>query len=99
MLHWKWCKTYGFETDEKLYEHFVGKEMRVLENDKTKVLRGFSTQTETKIDHNKPDLILLKKGGDMLYSRCCMAIWPTNREKRRDNVKNYTDLKYEILNM
>ena len=33
--------------------------MRVLENDKVKILWGFSIQTETKIDHNKP--VFLKK--------------------------------------
>ena len=39
----------------------VEKEMRILENDKVKILWEFSIQTETKIDHNKSDLILLEK--------------------------------------
>ena len=59
LLHW--CKTYGFETHEEYYKHFVEKEMRVLENDRVKILWYLLRQTETKIDHNKPDLILLKK--------------------------------------
>ena len=33
LLHWQWCKTYGFEMHEKYYEHFFEKEMRVLKND------------------------------------------------------------------
>ena len=57
----RWCKTYGFETHEKYYKHFVKKEMRVLENDRVKILWYLLRQTETKIDHNKPDLILLEK--------------------------------------
>ena len=61
LLHWQWCKTYGFEMHEKYYEHFFEKEMRVLKNDWIKILWDFSIQTETKIDHNKPDLILLEK--------------------------------------
>ena len=32
LLHWQWCKTYGFETHEKYYKHFVEKKMRVLAN-------------------------------------------------------------------
>ena len=58
LLHWKWCKTYGFETHEKYYERFVEKEMRVFENDRVKILWDFSIQTGTKIAHNKPDLML-----------------------------------------
>ena len=30
LLHWQWCKTYGFETHEKHYEHFVENDVRVL---------------------------------------------------------------------
>ena len=44
LLHWKWCKTYGFETHEKHYEHFVEKEINVLENDSIKILWDFSIQ-------------------------------------------------------
>ena len=33
LLHELWCKTSGFETHEKYYEHFIEKEMRELEND------------------------------------------------------------------
>ena len=40
--HWQWCMIYGFEMCEKYYEHFVGKEMSILENDGVKILRGFS---------------------------------------------------------
>ena len=49
------------ETYEKYYEDFVEKVMRVLENDKVKILWDFSIQSETKIDHNQPYLILLEK--------------------------------------
>ena len=39
----------------------VENEIIVFENDEVKILWDFSIQTETKIDHNKPDLICLKK--------------------------------------
>ena len=32
LLHWQWCKTYGFDRHEKYYEQFVAKETRVLES-------------------------------------------------------------------
>ena len=74
MLHCQWCNAYGFETHEK-YEKFIEMEMRVLENDSVKILWDFSIQTERKIDHNKPDLILLgKKENYLLHSRCCSTI-------------------------
>ena len=44
-----------------MYEHIVQKEMRVLENEKIKLLWDFPIQTEVKIDHNRPDIILLEK--------------------------------------
>ena len=55
------CQTYGFPTTAKSYELFVDKEMAVLENEKVKLLWDFSIQTEIKIDHKKPDLVLLDK--------------------------------------
>ena len=41
--------------------------MRVLGNNKFKSLRDFSVQTEMKIDHKKPNLILLKKREKISY--------------------------------
>ena len=38
LLHWQLIMNYRAETCEKYYEHFVEKEMRVLENDKVKIL-------------------------------------------------------------
>ena len=61
------CQTYGFPSTAKSYEHFVDKEMAVLENEKVKLLWDFSIQTEIKIDHNKPDLVLLDKKEKTCY--------------------------------
>lgn len=59
LLHWHWCKTYGFQTNKKYYEKFVEKNNDSIRNDKAKNLWDFSIQTEGKIDHNKPDFTLL----------------------------------------
>ena len=61
IMHWQMCQKYGFPTTAKIYEHFVDKEMAVLENDKVKLLWEFSIQTEMKLDYNKPDLVLLDR--------------------------------------
>ena len=45
----------SFETHEKYYELFLEEEMRLLENDKGKILWDFSIQTEMKFDCNKPE--------------------------------------------
>ena len=41
----KGARPNGFETHEKYYGHFVEKEMRVLENDRVNIFKGFSIQT------------------------------------------------------
>ena len=53
LLYWQCCKTYGFKTHEKYYEHFIEKEMRVLENVKVKFLCDYSIQ-RGKNYHYKP---------------------------------------------
>ena len=55
------------------YEHFVEKEARILENENAKTLRDFSIKTERKIEHNKPDVVLLDKSKKVcfvLYVKC-----------------------------
>ena len=92
------CQKYGFPTAAKSYENFVDKEMSVLENEKVKILWDFSIQTEIKIDHNKPDIVLLDK-----KEKTCYVIdvaWPFDtrvEKKEKEKFEHYTDLKYELL--
>ena len=68
ILHWQMYQKYGFPTTAKSHEHFVDKEMGVLENENVKLLWDFPFQTELKIDYNRPDLVLLdKKRKNMLH--------------------------------
>ena len=46
LLHWQLIMNYRAETYEKYYEHFDEKEMRVLENDKVKILPYWPTNWE-----------------------------------------------------
>ena len=61
VIHWYLCKKFGFECDDKYYNHIVTKENRVLENDEVLLQWDFSIQTETRIDHNKPDIVIKNK--------------------------------------
>ena len=99
LLHWQWCKIYRFDMLEKYYDHFVEKEMRVLKNDKVKILWDFSIQTETKINHKKAGLILLQKKNICYIVDVVWLFDPQIEKKEKDMVKSYTDLKYEILKM
>ena len=55
---------------------------------------------QTKIDHNKPDLILLEEEEKICYIVDVVCIFdPQSEKKEKDKVKNYTDLKYLILKM
>ena len=60
LLHWQWCKLMDSRRMRNNM-NTVENEIIVFENDEVKILWDFSIQTETKIDHNKPDLICLKK--------------------------------------
>ena len=86
ILHWQMCQKYGFPTAAKSYEHFVDKEMSVLENEKVKLLWDFSIQTEVKIDHNKPDIVLLDKKEKTCYVidvACPFSIQELKRRRKK----------------
>ena len=57
----KYCKKFGFACTEKSYEHFVEANMKVLENNEVKLLWDVSIQTERRLEHNKPEIVVLDK--------------------------------------
>lgn len=98
ILHWHMCKQYGFAYTEKSYEHFVEKGMRVLENEDVKVLWDFPIQTDAKLDHNRPDIVLIDKKKKICFLIDVACPFDTRIEKKeREKIEAYTDLKYEIL--
>ena len=56
-IHWEICTKYGIEVTEKWYKH---KPEVVMENDKCKILRDFTVQTN-KIYGRRPDVIAAQK--------------------------------------
>ena len=97
-LHWNMCKKYGFTCPDKSYEHFIGKESKVLENDEVKLLWDFPIQTESKIDHNRPDIVLIHKKEKLCFLIDVACPFDTRIDKKeKEKLDAYSDLKYEIL--
>ena len=94
VAHWNLCKQYGFEFHQKWYEHVPEK---VLENQETKILWDFPIQTDHRLDHNKPDLIVFHKKERECWIIDVACPFDT-RIKKKENEKreNYHDLKMEI---
>ena len=98
ILNLQFCKKYGFSTTAKSYEHFIDKEMTVLESEEIKLLWDFSIQTEMKIEHYKSDLILLDKKERICYIIDMACSFDTKVEKKeKEKFEYYIDLKFELL--
>ena len=98
IIHWNYCKKFGFACTEKYYEHFVETKMKVLENDEVKLLWDFSIQTEKRIEHNKPDIVVLdKKQKSCLIIDVACPFDTRIKKKEQEKIEYYNDLKYEIL--
>ena len=95
IIHWNYCKKFGFACTEKYYEHFVETKMKVLENDEVKLLWDFSVQAENRTEHNKPDIVVLDK-----KQKLCLVIdvacpFDTRiKKKEQEKIEYYNDLKY-----
>ena len=57
-IHWALCIKFGFECSQNWWEH---KPELPLENDKAKILWDFLFQTDRRIEHRKPDIVVLDK--------------------------------------
>ena len=72
--------------------------MKVLENDEVKLLWDFSIQTDRRIEHNKPDIVVLDKRKKMCLVIDVACPFDTRiKKKEQEKMEYYNDLKYEIL--
>ena len=93
-LHRDLCTKYGFQYAEKSYNHHVGKESRILGNDDVKIQWDFTTQTERKLEHNKPDLVVLNKKERIAHVVDVGCPFDTRvKDTERTKIEKYTDLK------
>ena len=56
IVYWVMCKRHGFSHAVKWYEHTLE---NVLENDNVKILWDFSVQTNQKLEHSKPNILIV----------------------------------------
>ena len=100
VIHWYLCKKFGFECDDKYENHIVTKENKVLENDEVLSLWDFSIQTETRIDHNKPDIMIKNKKEKTCQIIDVVCPFDTRvKQKEEEKLDHYNELKYQILKM
>ena len=100
VIHWYLWNKFRFECNDKYYNHIVTKENRVLENVEVLLLWDFSIQTETRIDHNKPNIMIKNK-----KEKTCQIIdvacpFDTRvKQKEEEKLDHYNELKYKTLRM
>ena len=94
IVHWKLCKKYELESEDKWYEHVP---LDCVENDRIKLLWDINVQCDHVIEARRPDIILVNK-----ESKVCaiidVAIPGDIRvcEKETEKVEKYQDLRREI---
>ena len=97
----RWCRWFtgtlvfgklGYDTDEKYYNH---EPQSVYESTDNKLLWDFKIQTDNKIEHNKPDIVVL----DKIEWKCLIIGVPclfNTLVKEKEKIENYQDLKWEL---
>ena len=76
---------------------YTYKPQPVLENNEVKLLWDYSIQTDHKIDHNKPDILILDKMNKSL--KIIDVAIPTDKNianKRAEKIQKYTNLAVEL---
>ena len=94
MVHWKLCKKVGIPCEESWYKHTPEK---VIETDEFKLLWDFPIQTDNKLDHNRPDIVIVNKSrwSCLLVDIACpFATRIVKKEKEKIDV--YQDWRREL---
>ena len=98
ILHWSICKKYGLENSVVSYRHEITEENKIVENDDVKVLWDFFVQTSRKLDHYRPDLVVIHKRSKTCHIIDVACPFDTRiKTKEQDKIDRYQDLKHEIL--
>ena len=93
-IHWALCKKYGVKVCKRWYKHKVES---VIENDIVKILWDVSIQMDRKIEHRRPDIVVMEKN----TNKCLItdAVCPVDNNlilKRNKKLDNYSELSSEI---
>ena len=94
VIHWTICKQHGFNAPKYWYEH---QPEMVLENEHAKILWDFPIQTDHRLDHNKPDVVLVKKEEKECFIIDVACPFDTRiKTKEAEKRDRYQDLRQEI---
>jgi hypothetical protein len=93
-IHWALARKWGFETQEKYYNHTPE---RVLENRECKILWDFPIRTDKTVRSHRPDVTLVMKN----ECKCVLVDFSIPfdfrvKEKSREKIEKYQDLAWEI---
>ena len=97
-LHWTLCRKYGYDANEKWYHHVPE---RVLDEEgKPKILWDFAIQTDRKLDHNRPDILVYdRKTNECQIIDVAVPGDQNINTKEVEKITNYSELKIEIARM
>ena len=91
---WNFCKKFIQQSNETWYDHSPE---AVTENDQVKLLWDFRIQTDLHLNHNRPDIVVLKKVGGVSSIIDVAGSFDTRiEEKEREKINHYQDLKVEV---
>ena len=94
IIHWDLCKKWKLEHADKWYDH---EPSTVIENEEVKVLWDMKIQTDAKIEHSKPDIVVFEKRSRKCFLVDVACPFDTRiAEKEREKIERYDDLRREV---
>ena len=94
ILHWETCGRIGVQRSAKWYDH---EPEGVVETSRHKVLWDFKVQTDKRVEHNRPDLVIYDKEEQACKIIDVACPFDTRvKKKALEKVERYEDLKREV---
>lgn len=95
MIHWNICKNIGAPVKKNWYNHYPGK---VVENDRGKILWDFRIQTDRRIEHNTPDIVVITQETINIIDIAIPGD-PRVRDKEIEKINKYQELGREMTRL
>ena len=95
VLHWELCKKFKLPHNDRWYEHTPEPSAQ---NENAKLIWDVTIQTDKKVDHNKPDIVLIDKTSNFCLIIDVACPFDTRViEKENEKITKYQDLKWELI--
>ena len=97
VLHWEMCNCYGFKRSDRWHNYAI---QPVLKNENHKILWDFNIQTDHKLEHNRPDIVVIEKKSRKAWIYDIACPFETRViHKENKKVERYQDLKREMVRL